>query len=656
MIRFFPLLFLADTIAFESTPHDAIQRSRGSRRLLRSQDGALEPAVLRVSIASTAGIDCSWSDWSAWSFCSVTCGEGLQERKRWVAMREQQNGAPCTGASEQHGPCSLAPCAANATASAGSGCSWESWQDWSKCTASCEGGRRQRVRAIRSGNGCSLADGQQAEACGKKCEEAEESDSENCWTEWSSCSKTCSGLRTRSSKVGCSSGSQEELCNMEACGCQMSDWSDWSACSGRCQNSQASSSRKRHSKATEGDAVCNGTATETKSCDCLAAKVPQVVSAATAPVDCVCETWQDWEACSTSCGAGTRKRSRTVQVPANEIGRDCVGEDHQTDPCKGESCPTCRTSEWSSWSDCTGPCTYLSSRSIRVREPLSSGLCDKSLEEERACTCHSDAEADEVKAAVRAAAAAVAAKGGKDGNEGSQDEERINCQWGDWHDWEACTKSCNTGITRRSRDVLRAANALGSECQGENRQTQNCNDSPCPCAVGSWSDWSSCAGDCEGKSPRAVRTRELVQDSKSNGNSGCREVLEEEKACTCSPAGIATVDDTDLDTLTAADLRAHDLDAEAASSKVNSGVSKDRRVSGALELKLHDPVSFSSDPNAETAAQSTLKELIGSLSDSYHVSVSLMPTDGKEMVDCWYSLILPEQQAMNSRGWASLPR
>lgn len=73
-------------------------------------------------------------------------------------------------------------------------------------------------------------------------------------------------------------------------------------------------------------------------------------------------------------------------------------------------------------------------------------------------------------------------------------------------------------------------------------------------------------------------------------------------------------------------------------------MSKDRRVSGALELKLHDPVSFSSDPNAETAAQSTLKELIGSLSDSYHVSVSLMPTDGKEMVDCWYSLILPEQQ------------
>lgn len=436
---------------------------------------------------------------------------------------------------------------------------------------------------------------------------------------------------------------------MEACGCQMSDWSDWSACSGRCRNSQAASSRKRQSKATEGVGGCEGSATETKSCDCRedsnssASQVPHLTKAAAAPVDCVWETWQDWEACSASCGAGTRKRSRTVQVPANEIGRDCVGEDRQTDPCKGESCPSCRTSEWSSWSDCTGPCTYLSSRSIRVREPLSSGLCDKSLEEERACTCHSDAEADEVKAAVTAAAAAAASSGKEDGD-GSQDEERINCQWGDWHDWEACTKSCNTGITRRTRDVLRAANALGDECRGENRQTQNCNDSPCPCAVGSWSDWSSCAGDCEGKSPRAVRTRELVQDNKANGNSGCREVLEEEKACSCRPAG--AVDDDD--TLTAADLRAHELDAEAANSKVSgaSTESTERRVSGALELKVHDPVSFSSDPNAETAAQSTLKELIGSLRDSYHVSVSLMPTEnGKEMVDCWYSLVLPEQQA-----------
>ena len=26
-------------------------------------------------------------------------------------------------------------------------------------------------------------------------------------------------------------------------------------------------------------------------------------------------------------------------------------------------------------------------------------------------------------------------------------------------------------------------------------------DLPCPCAVGEWSDWSSCAGDCDGGSP-----------------------------------------------------------------------------------------------------------------------------------------------------------
>lgn len=40
-------------------------------------------------------------------------------------------------------------------------------------------------------------------------------------------------------------------------------------------------------------------------------------------------------------------------------------------------------------------------------------------------------------------------------------------------------------------------------------------EAACPCSVGDWSDWSSCAGDCKGVSDRAVRTRELLQGTQS---------------------------------------------------------------------------------------------------------------------------------------------
>jgi len=279
-----------------------------------------------------------------------------------------------------------------------------------------------------------------------------------------------------------------------------------------------------------------------------------------------------------------------------------------------------------------------------VREPLNAGSCDKSLEEERACSCTGHDGAAEA-AAAKAAAAAAAAAAGQEGS--ADDEEKVNCEWADWHEWEACSKSCGKGITRRSREVLHGANTFGAECAGENRQTQNCNDLPCPCAVGEWSDWSSCAGDCDGQSDRAVRTRELVEQRSSNGTGHCTEVLEQEKACTCSPkaASASSVDDQDLDTLTAADLRAQNLDGQVETQAEAPSDGK-LRVAGALELTVPDPVSFSSDPNAETAAQAALMKLIGSLHESYTVSVSLMPTpNNKKSVDCWYSLILPEEEA-----------
>lgn len=575
-----------------------------------------------MAVDESGGVECTWSDWSAWSYCSASCGEGLQTRKRWVAIAAQGGVQNCDGSSEQRQSCET-PCAP------GVQCHWDVWQDWSECTASCGGGWHQRVRALSASSNrteCNMAAGHQEEPC-------RETPCVSCWSEWSTCSQSCSGLRTRRNKASCPSASQEELCNVEACDCVLSDWSEWGLCSGPCHEGQAVSKRTR---TPQGQSNCGSEQLqEEKSCDCVASVVSASVTVTTTsegPIDCVWAKWESWEACTASCGSGTHTRSRSLATHANNLGRDCAGEDRQVQSCKGEECPSCSTSDWSDWSPCTGPCSYFSSRSIRVREPLQQGICDQSLEEERACSC------DEQVSGTTGAPGSNASV-----HLHSGEEVPIDCQWADWHEWEACTKSCNKGITHRTRDILRPANSLGAECLGETRQTANCHEEPCPCDLGPWSDWSNCAGDCAGQADRAVRTREVLE---KGNQSHCIEVLEQEKACACTQPSA----DGDDDTMTAADLRAQNLAGGTGSSQESNP--DDRRVSGALELELPDPVTFSSDPAAETAAQAAISELVGqSGTDLSTLAVSLMPAvNQNHTVDCWYSLVLPEAEALAVAG------
>eukprot|EP00913_Durusdinium_trenchii_P010678 g10018.t1 len=670
--RLWPLLWL----------YAKAQRNGRKHRLMRSQE-----QLAAVAVDESGGVECTWSDWSAWSYCSASCGEGLQTRKRWVAIAAQGGVQNCDGSSEQRQSCET-PCAPGQRPPV------RLAQDWSECTASCGGGWHQRVRALSASSNrteCNMAAGHQEEPC-------RETPCVSCWSEWSTCSQSCSGLRTRRNKASCPSASQEELCNVEACDCVLSDWSEWGLCSGPCHEGQAVSKRTR---TPQGQSNCGSEQLqEEKSCDCVASVVSASVTVTTTsegPIDCV---WAN----------------RSLATHANNLGRDCAGEDRQVQSCKGEECPSCSTSDWSDWSPCTGPCSYFSSRSIRVREPLQQGICDQSLEEERACSCRKllrqcpelrvkvvlpsgrDVEVSvpvtskigDVKVAAQKSLeqgflklvgpdgqllnpsgemlkcfkklntmklgspllvsgttgapgsnASVHLHSGEETESKNVEEVPIDCQWADWHEWEACTKSCNKGITHRTRDILRPANSLGAECLGETRQTANCHEEPCPCDLGPWSDWSNCAGQAD----RAVRTREVLE---KGNQSHCIEVLEQEKACACTQPSA----DGDDDTMTAADARRDERDGMGSPAFRRGSNPDDRRVSGALELELPDPVTFSSDPAAETAAQAAISELVGqSGTDLSTLAVSLMPAvNQNHTVDCWYSLVLPEAEALAVAG------
>ena len=92
--------------------------------------------------------DCRWSDYSSWSSCSTSCGEGVQVRSRTL----QEGGSQCEGDPDQFRRCFLAPCLTPPSDSSLL-CLWSSWGSWSSCSASCGEGRQERFRVFLVGQG-----------------------------------------------------------------------------------------------------------------------------------------------------------------------------------------------------------------------------------------------------------------------------------------------------------------------------------------------------------------------------------------------------------------------------------------------------------------------------------------------------------------------
>ena len=58
------------------------------------------------------------------------------------------------------------------------------------------------------------------------------------------------------------------------------------------------------------------------------------------PVDGGWSVFGDWSECSTTCGGGTRTRTRSCTNPAPDDGADCLGEEKETDQnCNSQDCP-----------------------------------------------------------------------------------------------------------------------------------------------------------------------------------------------------------------------------------------------------------------------------------------------------------------------------
>ncbi|XP_059334168.1 hemicentin-1 [Ammospiza nelsoni] len=263
-----------------------------------------------VTVPLTVQVHGGFSSWLEWRACSVTCGQGVQERVRQCDSPVPANGGRgCQGPHSDLRSCHRQPCPVDG--------SWSEWGLWDECSRSCGQGNRTRSRT------CSNPPAQHG---GKPCE---------------------------------GSTLESVMCNLRPCPVagEWSPWGPWGPCSTTCGKGSQTRPRLCTSPApAHGGPRCPGPDTQLQLC-----------FRRRCPVDGKWSPWSSWSSCSVSCGGGSRQRTRHCSDPAPQFGgHKCEGNDIQMDFCNSDPCPVHGNwGPWSSWGTCSRTCNGGQTRRYR---------------------------------------------------------------------------------------------------------------------------------------------------------------------------------------------------------------------------------------------------------------------------------------------------
>ncbi|XP_077127451.1 adhesion G protein-coupled receptor B1 isoform X6 [Ranitomeya variabilis] len=214
-------------------------------------------------------------EWSPWSVCSATCGEGMKSRTRFCVSSSYST--QCSGPLKEHKPCNnSAVCPVHGT--------WDEWSPWSLCSSTCGRGYRERTRTCNP-----------PQFGGEECKGPEK---------------------------------QTKFCNIALCPVDgnWNEWSGWSACSATCSNGTQKRIRECNGP-SYGGSECHGQWSDVR--DCFITECP---------VDGKWQLWGQWGSCSSTCDGGVQRRERSCYGPLYG-GETCSGQSEESKPCNEKKCP-----------------------------------------------------------------------------------------------------------------------------------------------------------------------------------------------------------------------------------------------------------------------------------------------------------------------------
>ena len=260
--------------------------------------------VFKACNISPCAVDCKVDLWGSWGRCSVSCGEGARQRVRVLTRAAAHGGKPC-GPATQAQICNAHECPVD--------CQLSAWGHWGKCAASCGEGIKQRVRfrvqaPLHGGHLCPSKIGTAPcndGPCPVHC-------TVTSWTTWSRCTASCGGGRhdrKRFVRIAAENGGncpplgEERACNTAPCpvDCVVTAWGAWAPYAG--------GGNKLRRTRTVTQAMASGG----KLCPALSEMRAWHSDASQAGVPWHCQGgvyFGAWSACTKECGSGHRYRRK----------------------------------------------------------------------------------------------------------------------------------------------------------------------------------------------------------------------------------------------------------------------------------------------------------------------------------------------------------